>query len=52
VWIALGSATPGAVAVLFALLLDRYFVAPEEEKLQHEFGRSYGEYRARVGRWL
>jgi protein-S-isoprenylcysteine O-methyltransferase Ste14 len=52
VWIALGSATPGAVAVLFAALLDRYFVAPEEEKLQREFGRSYGEYRARVRRWL
>ena len=40
--VALGTLTPGPSAVAFAVLLDRYFVAPEEERLLRTFGRATG----------
>jgi protein-S-isoprenylcysteine O-methyltransferase Ste14 len=51
-WLTLGSLTPGAPAIAFALLIDRYFVRPEEEKLERTFGAAYAAYRARVRRWI
>jgi protein-S-isoprenylcysteine O-methyltransferase Ste14 len=52
VWCALGSVTPGIAVAAFAGVVDRWFVHPEEEKLERTFGRVYEDYRARVGRWL
>jgi protein-S-isoprenylcysteine O-methyltransferase Ste14 len=52
IWWALGSATPALPIAVFAVMLDRYFVGPEEEKLGRTFGAGYAEYRARVRRWL
>lgn len=51
-WLALGSLLPGLVVVAFALLIERYYVCPEEEKLAREFGAAYAAYRSRVRRWL
>jgi protein-S-isoprenylcysteine O-methyltransferase Ste14 len=48
----LGSATPFAVVLLLAALLDRVFIAPEEQKLEHTFGEQFREYRRRVRRWI
>jgi len=52
VWVALGTLTPGLSAVALAVLLDHYFVAPEEEKLLRSFGSWFAEYRGRVRRWV
>jgi protein-S-isoprenylcysteine O-methyltransferase Ste14 len=51
-WILLGVATPGLVLAPFAVLIDRAFIAPEEEKLARTFGGPYAAYRHRVRRWL
>lgn len=40
--VALGTLTPGPSAVAFVVLLDRYFVAPEEERLLRTFSRATG----------
>lgn len=50
-WSLLGSLTPGAAIVVFAVLIDRYFVRPEEEKLAWTFGPAYAEYCRKVRRW-
>lgn len=51
-WLALGSLTPGFPVIAFALLIDRYYVRPEEEKLARIFGARYTAYRRQVRRWL
>ncbi|HVO20381.1 MAG TPA: isoprenylcysteine carboxylmethyltransferase family protein [Anaeromyxobacter sp.] len=51
-WLALSALTPGLVVVLFAVLIDRYFIEPEEEKLSWTFGGAYQAYRDRVRRWI
>ncbi len=48
----LGSATPLAVVILLALLLDRAFISPEERMLADTFGDQFQEYRGRVRRWI
>lgn len=48
----LGSATPLAVVILLALLLDRAFISPEEEMLADTFGDQFQEYRGRDRRWI
>jgi protein-S-isoprenylcysteine O-methyltransferase Ste14 len=51
-WVALGSATPAIAVPLFGVVVDRYFVRPEEEKLDRTFGTAYAIFRGRVRRWL
>jgi protein-S-isoprenylcysteine O-methyltransferase Ste14 len=51
-WLLLGSLTPGLAVGAFTVLMDRYFMRPEEEKLALTFGASYAAYRGRVRRWL
>lgn len=48
----LGSATPLAVVILLALLLDRAFISPGERMLADTFGDQFQEYRGRVRRWI
>ena len=48
----LGSAAPFAVVLLLAALLDRVFIAPEEQKLEDTFGERFQHYRRRVRRWI
>jgi protein-S-isoprenylcysteine O-methyltransferase Ste14 len=48
----LGSAAPFAVVLILAALLDRVFIAPEEQKLQDTFGEQFRQYRKRVRRWI
>jgi protein-S-isoprenylcysteine O-methyltransferase Ste14 len=47
----LGSAAPFAIVLLLAALLDRVFIAPEEQKLEDTFGEQFRQYRRRVRRW-
>jgi protein-S-isoprenylcysteine O-methyltransferase Ste14 len=48
----LGSAAPFAVVLLLAALLDRVFIAPEEQKLEDTFCERFRQYRKRVRRWV
>lgn len=48
----LGSATPLAIVVLLAVVLDHVFIRPEERKLEQSFGDEFRQYRNRVRRWL
>jgi protein-S-isoprenylcysteine O-methyltransferase Ste14 len=48
----LGSLTPYAVVVGFAVAMDRLFIRFEEATLQERFGADWLVYRARVRRWI
>jgi protein-S-isoprenylcysteine O-methyltransferase Ste14 len=48
----LGSLTPFGVVILFAVLMDRVFVRPEESKMEREFGNSFQQYKKVVRRWI
>lgn len=41
-----------AYAIVVALLFQTTIVVYEEPKLARPFGSSYGDYRARVPRWI
>ncbi len=47
-----GSATPLLVVPVFALLVDRVFIVPEQRMLEATFGEQFQEYRRRVRRWV
>jgi protein-S-isoprenylcysteine O-methyltransferase Ste14 len=47
-----GSLTPLVVVPIFALLLDRNFIAAEERMLEERFGAAWLEYKNRVRRWI
>jgi len=47
-----GSATPYAVVLVFAALLDAVFVRFEEKRLEEIFGDAWRTYRMNVRRWL
>ncbi|MBD3393386.1 MAG: hypothetical protein GF418_14765 [Chitinivibrionales bacterium] len=49
--ILLGSLGPLAVVVLFAILMDRAYIRPEQEMLANRFGGEWDVYRKRVRRW-
>ena len=48
----LGSASPLAVVVLLAVLLERIFITLEEKKLEQTFGYRFSGYRSKVRRWV
>jgi protein-S-isoprenylcysteine O-methyltransferase Ste14 len=48
----LGSLTPWFVIPLFAIVIDRLFIAVEEQMLLARFGQTWLDYRTRVRRWL
>ena len=47
-----GSLTPIVVVPLFAVLIDRAFIVPEERMLRAKFARDYESYCRRVRRWI
>lgn len=47
-----GTLTPWCMPPLFALWIDRRFIAAEERMLAERFGTAYDAYRAQVRRWL
>ena len=48
----LGSVTPWLVIAPFIWLLDRAYIAVEEQMLAKTFGAAWDAYRARVRRWF
>jgi len=48
----LGSLTPYAVVIAFAVFLDIVFVRFEEARLEEAFGEAWADYRRKVRRWL
>jgi protein-S-isoprenylcysteine O-methyltransferase Ste14 len=47
-----GGLTGFLVPLLFAAVVTKVFIAPEEASMSTRFGDSYREYAARVRRWL
>jgi protein-S-isoprenylcysteine O-methyltransferase Ste14 len=47
-----GSLSPWIIVPIFAILMDKGFIRPEEHMLEARFGQSWREYKARVRRWL
>jgi len=47
-----GSATPWTAVVLFAVLMDRLFMVPEERMLEQKFGEAFSRYKRNVRRWI
>lgn len=50
--LALGSLWSAIIVPLYALLVDRWYVAYEERALTARFGAEYAAYRREVRRWL
>jgi len=48
----LGSLSPAIIIPLFVALMDVRFIRPEEVALERIFGATYGDYKAKVRRWL
>ena len=51
-FVLLGSFKPLLIPPLFAILIDRRFISPEERGLEQTFGEQFKAYKARVRRWL
>jgi len=47
-----GSISPWAVVLIFAILMDRLVVVPEEATLEQAFGDEFLRYRRKVRRWI
>lgn len=48
----LGSLAPFSIIPPFVALMDVRFIRPEEAALERIFGARYGDYKARVRRWV
>jgi protein-S-isoprenylcysteine O-methyltransferase Ste14 len=48
----MGSLTPYLVIPVFAILLQRIFIAVEERMLEKKFGQSWLAYKEKVRRWI
>ena len=48
----LGSMPPFIIIPLFVALIDLRFIRSEEAALERTFGAKYGDYKARMRRWL
>jgi protein-S-isoprenylcysteine O-methyltransferase Ste14 len=48
----LGTLSPWLIVPVLAVILDRLFIAREEQMLGETFGAAYAEYRKRVRRWV
>jgi protein-S-isoprenylcysteine O-methyltransferase Ste14 len=50
--ILLGTATPFAAPLLFAIVADRWYIAFEEQAMRRKFGAEYEAYMRRTRRWV
>jgi len=48
----MGSLTPYAVVVVFAVLMEVVFIRVEERMLEQKFGEAWLAYKAKVRRWI
>jgi protein-S-isoprenylcysteine O-methyltransferase Ste14 len=46
------SLTPWAIAIVFCIILDRWYVRFEENMMLQTFGDDYMAYQAKVRRWI
>ncbi len=51
-WLLLDSLLPGAIAITFWLIADRWYIAYEERQLLAVFGGEYVAYQSRTPRWI
>jgi len=50
--ILLGTATPFAGPLIFAIVADRWYIGFEERAMRQKFGADYEAYRRRTRRWI
>jgi protein-S-isoprenylcysteine O-methyltransferase Ste14 len=48
----MGSLTPYAIIIIFAILMDKMFIRVEEKMLEETFGEVWLEYKKKVRRWI
>jgi protein-S-isoprenylcysteine O-methyltransferase Ste14 len=48
----LGTASPLLVLLVFAVIVDRWYITFEERWMKEKFGDAYTKYQARTRRWL
>ena len=48
----LGSVTPWALVLAFAVVIDRRFIVFEEKAMEETFGDAYRQYKKRVRHWI
>ena len=51
-WLMLGALSPLFAVLAYLALTERWYILPEEEKLNAAFGQEYESYRLRTRRWL
>ncbi len=51
-WIMLGALSPAAVVPAFLLIVDRWYILYEEQRLRVVFGKTYEAYQAKTPRWI
>jgi len=51
-WLFLGSFSPGILVIAFLLIIDRWYIVHEEQKLMAAFGQAYQAYQANTPRWI
>lgn len=52
VGVLMGSLSPFTLIPVFAIIIDRLFIASEERMLDRRFGDDWRNYKARVRRWI
>ena len=51
-WLTLGSISPFLGVLVYILLIERWYIMPEEKRLVATFGKQYESYRIGTRRWL
>lgn len=51
-WLLFGAITPILGLFIFVVVIDRWYIPPEERMLGEQFGAAYEEYRSTVRRWV
>ncbi len=48
----LGSLSPFLIILIFAFVINEFFIKPEEEMLKYKFAEEWNEYCKKVRRWI
>ncbi|MBN2301467.1 MAG: isoprenylcysteine carboxylmethyltransferase family protein [Lentisphaerae bacterium] len=48
----MGSITPYLVVIAFPILVDHWFISPEEKLLENTFGDQFRQYQRQIRKWI
>lgn len=52
IWLLMSSISSAFIAIIFLIVLDRYYIPFEEKMLEKKFGQDYLSYKKRVRKWI